>query len=437
MEEEKEQDQALIAQPGPQDEQSMFVAIIGHDGVFQDVTQISPEALTSVQKTLRDLAAVEQKAKKQKRVPALPAVTSQHVTPMPGTDTFLAITGSFGANVRKPSSWQVGQGFDLVTPTGGRLRVQGDTVGENTSLQNYVTRELGTEGLKELAVLIDAYDLLTQGQEQMLNIEVTAKQLLQRMGKGEHADDTEAQNHLVNTLRYLSATMVVGISATEERMSPLLVLETVTRDSAGVVRIKYHLGEETFEAIYGSQPNLYPLPTPRVIGYHGIRSQFELNLTFNLGNRIAQGGCSLYFTTICLHGGLSVERLLPGQKNRMRDAQQIITALLQLERDEFLVCEGHPDLDMVIATDLRQEKVKADNLTSQRLESVQKTLVHLKGYKDTELNAKRRAALQRLLNVDASREDRRKENPEFCTRVKVAPGTKFLTKQKELLAGKE
>jgi hypothetical protein len=441
MEEEKEQNQALIVQPGVQngerDEQSMFVAIISHDGVFQDVTPISPEALTSVQKTLQELAAVEPKAKKQKRVAPLPAVTSQHVTPMPGTDMFLAITGSFGANVKKPSSWQAGQGFDLVTPTGGRLRVQGDTGGENTALQNYVIRELGTEGLKELAVLIDAYDLLTQGQEQTLNVEVTAKQVLQRMGKGEHSDDTEAQNHLVNTARYLSAMMAIGITATEERMSPLLVLENVTRDSTGVIRLKYHLGEETFEAIYGSQPNLYPLPTPRVIGYHGIRSQFELNLTFNLGNRIAQGGCSLYFTTICLHGGLSLERLLPGQKNRMRDAQQIITALLQLERDEFLVCEGHPDLDMVIAIDLRQEKIKAGNLTSQRLERAHQTLLSLKGYKDAELNAKRRAALQRLLNIDASREDRHRENPEFCTRMKIAPGTKFLTKQKELLAGKE
>lgn len=438
MEEEETQAQVSASQElgDHADEQSMYLAILDNTGELKDVTPISPRVLSSVQKTLQDLTAADSKPNRQKRIPPLPAVTSHHVTPLPGTDSFLILTGSFGANVEKPLSWTDGQGFDLVTPT-GRLRVQGNTTGENTSLQNYVTRELGTEGLKELAVLIDAYDLLTQGHEQTQNIEVTAKQILQRMGKGEHADDREAQNHLLNTLLYLSATMVVGISATEERMSPLLVVENVTRDTSGTIRLKYHLGEETFEAIYGSRPNLYPLPTPRVIGYHGVRSQYELNLTFNLGNRLAQGGCSLYFPTICLHGGLSLERLYPGAKNRMRDAQQVIAALLQLERDDFLSCQPHPDLDTVVAIDVYQEKIKAGHLAPQRQERTQQLLLPLQGYKEPELNSKRRYALQRLLNIDESREDRARENPEFCTRLHILPGAKFLVKQKELRSGKD
>src|SRR5712692_6018902 len=197
MEEDKKNEGAdpFVREPVTKEDDagSMYVAVIGNDGTVLDATPITPEALTAVQETLRNLQAVSIKAKRAKRVTPFPEVTSQHTTPFPGTDSFLVLTGSFGPNVAKqPTLWSEGQGFDLTTPS-GKLRVQGQTIGENTSLQHYVTSQIGPEGLKELAGLLDVYNLLTQGQDQMQNVEVTAKQVLQRIGKGDHADDDDEQ----------------------------------------------------------------------------------------------------------------------------------------------------------------------------------------------------------------------------------------------------
>jgi hypothetical protein len=256
------------------------------------------------------------------------------------------------------------------------------------------------------------------------------------MGKGEHANNQELQRHLVNTVLYLASSMVVRINKDSQgahgRMSPLLVLESIS-DGPGGIRVKYHLGEDTYEALYGSEPKVYPLPTPLVMGYHGIRSQYVLNLTFHLGNLLAEGSCSLYFPTICVHGGLALERLFPKEKNRIRDAQYIISALLQLEKEEYLECRAHPDLDMAVAVDLYQDKIQEDEISPMRLERTLALCESLNGMQKNALNAKRRQVMQRLLNLNASRENIAKENPEFCTRITILAGARFLEKKKQLL----
>ncbi|GAC1360049.1 MAG: hypothetical protein NVSMB38_43930 [Ktedonobacteraceae bacterium] len=425
----------------PQDEtietRQMYVTVVNSDG--RVITPIPAEALSAVQETLKSFKAVPVKTKRSTRTPAFPAVTSNHTTPLPATDSFLVLSGGFGANVAMQASLLDGEAFDLTTPV-GKLRVQGQTSGENTSLQNYVTSELGPEGFKETAALLDIYDLIAGGQDQAQNVEITAKQVLQRMGKGDHADDNDLQAHLVGTLLYLARTLVLSISVSgastkQARISPLLVLESVTTDDFGNVHLKYHLGEETFESIYGRKPQLYPLPTTRLVGYHGTRSRYEILLTQYLGNRLGSGeGISLYFVTLCTHSGLlTLERLLPSQTNRMRDAQQVISALVQLEQDGYIRCNPHPDLDKVIMMNHLLGIIKAEQIAPSMMERFTTSLPHFKRYSKEVLTRERKTALQRLLNIDASREDRSKENPEFCTRLNIVPGEQFLSHQRLLL----
>lgn len=414
---------------------SMYVALIGGDGAVKDMAPISPEDLPSVQATLKNLQAVTTR-RRARRAPAFPAITSQHSTPAPATHSFLVLTGSFGPGVAKqPTLWTEGQGFDLATPS-GTLRVEGLTIGENTSLQHYVASELGPEGIKELAGLLDIYYLLAQGLDQGENVEVTVKQVLQRIGKGDHADDDDEQAHLLNTALYLARTYVVSISSKQTRITPLIVLESVTTDQYNTIRLKYHLGEETFTSIYGPSPALFPLPTPRLLGYHGAKSPHEIMLYTYLGNSLAiREAFSVYFVTLCVHSGLiRREKLLPGQKNRMRDAQQVIDALVQLERDDYIRCEGHPDLDMVLAVNVLLNDGYKETLGTYTLARLQETLDSLRGCGREELTLKRRTALQRLLDVENSREDKPRENKLFCTRITFSPGEQFLSKQQGMFA---
>lgn len=389
-------------------------------------------SLMALQETLGNIQAVPVR-KRASRTPAFPEVTSSHATPLPATESFLVLSGTFGVNVSIQASLLDG-GFDVTTPV-GKIRVQGQTSGENISLQNYVTSELGPEGFKETAGLLDIYDTLTGGQSQTQNVEVTAKQVLQRMGKGNHANDNDLQAHLVSTLLYLARTLVVNISPKRARISPLLVLESVVTDEFQNVHLKYHLGEETFESLYGPKPQLYPLSTTRLVGLHGEHSRYEILLTQYLGNRLAnQEALSLYFTTLCLYSGaLSLERLLPAQKNRMRDAQQVISALMQLEQNSYIRCAPHPDLDTIVVTNVLLDSMKREQLAVSTLERMEEVFRVLYSYKKEELRRKRTRALQRLLNIDASQEDRMKENPEFITRLTFFPGEQFLVNRQALL----
>src|SRR5258708_5172943 len=140
----------------------------------------------------QDLEPVlEGKIERKQRIPSLAAITSAHKTHLPGIDPFLTLTGSFGRGIiKQPELWPEGEGFYLTTP-GGQVWVEGQSGPENILLQQYVASELGPEGLKHLTALIEVYDHLTQGVDQNLNVVVTAKQILQRIGRGEHADDSD------------------------------------------------------------------------------------------------------------------------------------------------------------------------------------------------------------------------------------------------------
>jgi len=438
--------QPSSSSPNPtNDPDAIRIEITTNDGLHQ-VRMVSREALPTIQAALDYLPTVEERDRdtspKRTRVPPLPAITSGHQTRLPGTESFQVITQSFGTGIEKqPSLWPEGGGIELITPT-GVLHIEGNTLTENNALQQYVARELGPEGLKHLAGLLDVYLLLTQGRSQKQDIQVTAKQVLQRIGREGHADDRDEQIRLLNTALYLARTFVSSLSSsrsTQKRYSPLLVLESVTTGADESISFEYHLGQEFFEAISGSKLQHYTIPTARVVGYHSVKSQHELLLTFYLGNRLALGAgtCSMYFVTLCTQSAIyALAELQRGErgKNRTRNAQQVIYALERMEQDGLIRREPHPDIDTVVAVNACLDPRTEEQLAPATLARLKGMIRSLRGFQTKDLNTKRRIVLQRLLNVEASREEVPYEAPEFCTRLTFSAGSLLLRRQEEQAA---
>lgn len=349
--------------------------------------------------------ASEKKRERKQRIPSLAAITSTHRTHLPGIDPFLTLTGSFGPGIiKQPGLWLEGEGFYLTTPR-GQVWVEGQSGPENKQLQHYVTSELGPEGLKHLTALIEVYDHLTQGVDQKLDVVVAAKQVLQRMGRGEHADDVDEQENLVRTASYVSHSTVTVVSSKQQRTSPLLILEGMYTEESEIF-LKFHLGAEFYKALYGDQKQFYVIPTGQIIGYHSVKSQHELLLTFYLGNRLAvsQGEYAVSFLGLCVESGLyTLERLQLGEKNRMRDAQQILAALERMEIDGLIRRLPHPDIDLIHAVVAYSSPQTEKQLAPATRERIKPMLKQMKGLQTRELNAKRRNAFQRMLYTGDTR----------------------------------
>jgi len=359
-----------------------------------------------------------------KRVVPLPSMKQGHTTPLPGTPSFLVLVSSFCSVKGLSSHRKENTGFSVATAL-GRLHVEGNNEYENILLQHYLMNGLGPECLKDLVVLIDVHRMFSFDHVQTENIQITVKQLLQRLGKGQHAADRDEQLRLISTTLYLSRTSVTHISSQQVQIPPVLVLDSIQTDSRGNIWLSYHLNEDIYEAIYEHTSPLYIVPAARIVEYHSARDYRILLLTFFLGNRLAQGPCSYYFATLCIQSGLlSDGQLLPGEKNRLRDIQQIIVALLQLEADEFIRLDPHPELDLVLTTiyleeaSERKEKLFS-KLTLQRLEP---HILALQGLSRFQLRTQRRKAIQHLLHVDPNYENRAEEFPEWGSRITIHPG---------------
>lgn len=415
------------AKQPPNNSGKQYVGIIDEEGNVRKIKPLTPLEALSIEATIDQLSDAESSSdgeKKPKRVPKMMALTSGHRTSLPGLDEFLMLTGSFGPGITKQASlWPEESGFDLTLPN-GRLRVEGQTGPENTSLQHYVARELGPEGLKHLTALIEVYDLITQGDDQKLDCEITAKQLLQRLGREDHADDKDEQDNVVNTALYLARTFVTVISSREQRSSPLLILESIRTDASGTF-LRYHLGKEFYTALYGRQKQTYMIPTGQLIGYHSIKAQHELLLIFHLGAHLArgQGTYATSFIDLCVDSGLyTLERLLPGEKNRMRDAQQVLLAFERMEHDGLIHRQPHEDIDLIHAVTLCLNLSYEKQLAPATLERIRPIATQIKGYQTKELNAKRRAALQRLLHTERDREENISGTPGFSSKIVFKAG---------------
>ncbi len=401
----------------------------------QEIPEDEPQALVI---EISTPVPEEQGSPRRVRATRLPAVIPGRQTRLPGTASFEVITSSFGASIDKqPSLWSEEGSFELITPQ-GLLRIKGSTRNEHTTLQDYVAHDLAPDGLKLLAGFLEVYDLLTQGHSQKQDVQVTARQVLQRIGRGAHADDRDEQMLVLQTALYLarSAAVVTLVPSHSKRYTPLLVLEswTIPEVGDGSITLEYHLGQEFYEALYGKKPQRYAIPTARIMGYHGIKSQHELLLTFYLGNRLVQGKgtCALYFVTLCVQSALySVAELQTGEagKNRTRNAQQAIYALERLEQDGLIVRDPHEDIDLVLAVNCCMEQTKERLLAPSTRGRLKGLIRSLRGEGDKILAGKRREALQRLLNVEISQEEIPEDLPGYCTRLTLHAGPLLVEKQ--------
>jgi hypothetical protein len=177
-----------------------------------------------------------------KRFVPLPSMKQDHTTPLPGTPSFLVLMSSFCSVKGLSSCQKESTGFSLETPLGS-LHVEGNNEHENILLQHYLLNGLGPEGLKDLVVLIDVYRMLSFEHVQAKNIEISAKQLLQRLGKGLHAADRDEQLRLISTTLYLSRASVTHISSQQVQIPPVLVLDSIQTDNRGNIWLSYHLVE--------------------------------------------------------------------------------------------------------------------------------------------------------------------------------------------------
>ena len=236
--------------------QSSAPASSSNDGV---VLVIPQEALPAVQAALQGFPpTTTKKVQRRTRSPRIPTIHQGDQTQLPGIDPFRAITQSFSTSVEKQYPlWEEGS-IDLITPA-GILTVQGETSTENATLQEYVSRDLGPNGLKHLIAFFDVYVLLTGGIEPNKNVQATAKQLLDRLGMGNHASDKDEQLFLVRTAKYLSSTWFSFSSSRSpsKRYSPLIVIESATTDPTEGISFVYHLGIEFFEAVFGPKPQCF------------------------------------------------------------------------------------------------------------------------------------------------------------------------------------
>src|SRR5690242_9066741 len=196
-----------------------------HDEATENLAAADEEGTPSTPTIIALPLTLDLPEEKKRKRTRLPALRFGDQTLLPGITPFQAITQSFFPGAEKQYSLWIEEGIGIVTPA-GVLTIQGDTSAEQQTLHDYVERQLGPSGLKYLLAFYDVYVYLTGGSAPEKNVEVTARQLLTRLGKGTHASDRDEQLLLKETAKYLSRIWVSSSprAATSKRSAPLLVV---------------------------------------------------------------------------------------------------------------------------------------------------------------------------------------------------------------------
>lgn len=364
---------------------------------------------------------------------SLPILTSNERTRLPSVESFRALTQSFGPGVQ-PSLWQDGTtptgAILLHTPNGAYLRVQGANAWETTALHRYVADMLGPEGVKHMIGMLDAYHVQTGGGDRKADARVSLRQVLLRMGKGDHADDRDEQQKLMHHILYLASTYItVGerrdtaehnarqkpLPLARQRRrpgkhkqndySPLLVIERLQPGPDGSIQIpsevEFHLGAEFFETLFGEAQQFFTIPTGQLLSYHPTREQQELMLGIFLCGMIDthNGTFSVGFSELLVQSALLSEAVVERGINRTRSATRVLYALERLEFDGLIVREPHMDVDVALAADLILDAATVQALapaTRERM-SAEPFLVSMRRLPPEDIRTRRRQALQRLL----------------------------------------
>ena len=388
----------------------------------------------------------EHTTKTSPRAQSLPLMSSLHRTRLPLLAPFHGLTQSFGPAIQHSIWNQQSTGtLELMTPNGSHLRVIGTNTSENVALHHYVTEMLGPEGLKHLLILLDAYYFQTRGEDRKTDARVSLRQLLIRLGRGSKADEREEQGKLMHTILYLASTYITsqdspasspqkGVKpqslarqrrsrkSRQQDYSPLLIIERLKPGDDGTIlipdEVEYHLGQEFFEALFGTQQQFYTVPTAQLLQYHSIRQQQELLLAFYLSNALIAfaGPFSTPFPVLLIQSALQTQESLDQAHDRLRDASRVLFAIEQLERDELIVRTPHEAIDTALAAELvlaelkQTTKQEQETIALSTYNRIQGKVVYMRRQHETEVRKTRRAALQHLLDE------------RFNTIVEFAPG---------------
>lgn len=365
----------------------------------------------------------EEKEESRLQTYPLPSLTSLHQTHLPSVEHFRGLAQSFGTRVAQ-SLWNTEESKEqlLEAPNGARLAVRGENEHEQRALHQLIGGGMGVEGIKYMVVMLAAYHAQTHGVDRKTDARVTLRQLLQFMGREDHADDLDEQQKLMRYILFMARTWVTapdkeqvvkrrGRPRTIKReYTPLIVLEALSADERGGIRIpdaiEFHLGKEFWDQMFGTHKHFFTVPTTLILGYHSKDQAQEICLAFYLANmlNLNAGSFSIHFPTLLLQTGLQDQLDIDKGENRTRAAIRVLFALEQLEKDHLIERDPHPDVDTALAiayyageTAYTLNGIKANRLAEKTIKRIENAYRHLSILRPAEMRSKKRTSLQSLL----------------------------------------
>jgi hypothetical protein len=236
------------------------------------------------------------------------------------------------------------------------------------------------------------------------------------MGRGDHADDLDEQRKLMHYILYLARTWITALDKIQEpekrrgrprkgylEYTPLIVLEALGSDERGGIRIpstvEFHLGKEYWDQMFGSYAHFFTLPTRLILQYDSKRQPQEICIAFYLANMINLnfGEFKIHFPALLIQTGLQDQQDIDRGHDRTRDASSVLCAIEQLEKDLLIIREAHPHIDTALAVEYYTGEIKESDLSEQTIARIKNAYRHFQTLSPTELQRKRRIALQNLL----------------------------------------
>lgn len=371
-------------------------------------------------------------------------LTSSHQTRLPSNNGYRGIEEAFGPALIRRSLWEdQNMEHQIETPNGSLLKIRGQEDFERRALTQYINDMIGVEGLKHTLILLETLFTQTGARDRRDDAHISLRQLLMRMGYNESkADDIEERKKLAHTILYLARTWVTSQETKYEQevgprggkrggggrkkrgveYTPLFVIEKMRASEDGGLdvpdEVKFHLGEDFYNSMFGPGGQFFYLPTLQILNYHAKNEQQELCLAFYLTNMIyIAKSFTRHFREMALQSGLLSVEEMDTSSNRIRSALRIVYALERLERDGLIKRGAHEALDSVLAveyitqkntivglyspSEIAEEKDAYKKLemqfSSATLKRIQKQYAYLQGKSIRELNDLRRKGLQRLL----------------------------------------
>ncbi|MBO0777218.1 MAG: hypothetical protein J2P37_00120 [Ktedonobacteraceae bacterium] len=350
-------------------------------------------------------------------------IPSSHKTMLPSNNAYRGIEESFGPALIKRSLWEDrASEHHIATPNGSLLKVKGQEDFERKALTQYINDMIGVEGLKHTLILLETLFTQTGGRDRRDDAHISLRQLLIRMGYSEtQADDFNERKKLAHTILYLARTWVTSMETRYEEeigprggrrgggkrrrgvdWTPLLVIEKMRASADGGLdvpdEVKFHLGEDFYNSMFGPGQQFFYLPTLAVLHYHAQKEQQELCLSFYLTNMIfVSKRFTIHFREMAIQSGLMSEEEIERDNQRIRSALRIVYALEHLERDGLIKRGPHETFDMVLAAEWYTQKCDERDLSPVTLQRIKRQYAYLQGNSPQELNERRRKALQRLL----------------------------------------